>query len=88
MITTPEHEHFRAVVRDLVETEINPHVDAWEDAGIFPAHELFPKLAAIGALGLEYDPEYGGPTAPACRWGSPCRSRWRRPRSPATAATS
>ena len=60
MITTPEHEQFRAVVRDLVENEINPHVDAWEDAGIFPAHELFPKLAAIGALGLEYDPEYGG----------------------------
>ncbi|HSN05957.1 MAG TPA: acyl-CoA dehydrogenase family protein [Candidatus Angelobacter sp.] len=60
MITTPEHEQFRAVVRDLVEKEINPRVDEWEDAGIFPAHELFPKLAAIGALGLEYDPAYGG----------------------------
>ena len=60
MITTPEHEQFRKVVRDLVENEINPHVDEWEAAGTFPAHELFPKLAAIGALGLEYDPEYGG----------------------------
>jgi citronellyl-CoA dehydrogenase len=60
MITTPEHEQFRKVVRDLVENEINPHVDEWEEAGTFPAHELFPKLAAIGALGLEYDPEYGG----------------------------
>lgn len=61
MITsTPEHEAFRKVVRDLVENEINPHVDEWEEAGIFPAHELFPKLAAVGALGLEYDPEYGG----------------------------
>jgi len=60
MITTPEHEHFRKVVRDLVENEINPCVDEWEAAGTFPAHELFPKLAAIGALGLEYDPEYGG----------------------------
>jgi len=60
MITTPEHEHFRKVVRDLVENEINPYVDEWEAAGTFPAHELFPKLAAIGALGLEYDPEYGG----------------------------
>ena len=47
-------------MRDFVENEINPYVDEWEEAGIFPAHELFPKLAAIGALGLEYDPEYGG----------------------------
>jgi citronellyl-CoA dehydrogenase len=60
MITTPEHEQFRKVVRDLVESEINPYVDEWEAAGTFPAHELFPKLAAIGALGLEYDPEFGG----------------------------
>jgi citronellyl-CoA dehydrogenase len=60
MITTPEHEQFRKVVRDLVENEINPHVDEWERAGTFPAHELFPKIAAIGGFGLEYDPEYGG----------------------------
>ena len=60
MITTPEHEHFRKVVRNLVENEINPHVPEWEAAGIFPAHELFPRLAAIGALGLEYDTDYGG----------------------------
>ena len=57
---TPEHEQFRKVVRDLVENEINPHVDAWEEAGTFPAHELFPKLAAVGALGLEYAEEDGG----------------------------
>ncbi|MBI1377878.1 MAG: acyl-CoA dehydrogenase [Frankiales bacterium] len=57
---TPEHEQFRAVVRDLVTKEIDPYVEEWERAGIFPGHELFPKLAAVGALGLEYDPEYGG----------------------------
>ncbi len=55
-----EHEAFRKVVRDLVEREINPYCDEWEAAGIFPAHELFPKVAAIGAMGLEYDPAYGG----------------------------
>ena len=60
MIWTPEHEQFRKTVRDFVEKEINPHCDEWEEAGIFPAHELFPKLAAIGGLGLEYDEEYGG----------------------------
>ena len=57
---TSEHEQFRKVVRDVVEREINPNVDEWEDAGIFPAHELFPKLAAVGALGLEYDEADGG----------------------------
>ena len=55
MLTTPEHEQFRKVVRDLVENEINPYVEEWEAAGIFPAHELFPKLAAVGALGLAGD---------------------------------
>lgn len=57
---TEEHEAFRKVVREFVETEINPNVDQWEAARTFPAHELFPKLAAIGAFGLEYDEEYGG----------------------------
>lgn len=60
MLFTAEHDQFRASVRRLVESEINPRADEWEAAEIFPAHELFPKLAAIGALGLEYEPEYGG----------------------------
>ena len=57
---TEEHEHFRKSVRRLVDEEINPYVDEWEEAGIFPAHELIPKLGEIGALGLEYDPDFGG----------------------------
>jgi citronellyl-CoA dehydrogenase len=60
MIFTAEHDQFRKVVRDLVERDINPHVPEWERAGTFPAHELFPRLAAVGALGLEYPVEYGG----------------------------
>ena len=57
---TSEHDQFRKVVRAFVESEINPYVDEWEQARIFPAHELFPKLAEIGAFGLEYDEKYGG----------------------------
>ena len=57
---TPEHDQFAKVVRNFVENEINPNADDWEAAGTFPAHELFPKLAAIGGFGLEYDPEFGG----------------------------
>jgi len=57
---TADHEDFRRSVRRLVETEISPHVDQWERDGTFPAHSLFPRLASLGLLGLEYDPAYGG----------------------------
>lgn len=57
---TEEHAAFRKLAREVVEREIAPHVDDWERAGTFPAHELFPKLGELGLLGLEYDPEYGG----------------------------
>src|SRR5258708_2132450 len=57
---TAEHEMFRKSLRDLIEREIQPHVEEWERAGTFPAHELFPKLGALGVFGLEYDEAYGG----------------------------
>ncbi|MGN6243978.1 MAG: acyl-CoA dehydrogenase family protein [Motilibacteraceae bacterium] len=57
---TQEHEALRELVRSVVQDEIDPHADAWEREGIFPAHDLFPKLGALGLLGLEYDPAYGG----------------------------
>jgi len=60
MLFGSDHEQFRKVIRQLVEEEINPKADEWEAARIFPAHELFPKFGSVGALGLEYDPEYGG----------------------------
>ena len=60
MRLTDEHAASRASVRSFVESEIDPHAEEWEAAGIFPAHELFPKAAALGLLGLERDPEYGG----------------------------
>jgi len=60
VIETDEHQIFRKTLRDLFEREIEPHVDAWEEARTFPAHELFPKLGAVGLLGLEYEEAYGG----------------------------
>jgi citronellyl-CoA dehydrogenase len=60
MELTTEHELFRKSLRSLFEREIVPHFDRWEDEGIFPAHELFPKLADAGVFGLEYDTGYGG----------------------------
>ena len=55
-----DHRAFRDSVRRFVDAEINPNVDKWEAAGRAPLHELFPKAAALGLLGLEYDAAYGG----------------------------
>jgi citronellyl-CoA dehydrogenase len=57
---TREHEMVRQSVRRFVEQEINPHVDEWEEAGIFPAHDLFKKMGKLDLLGLTYPEEYGG----------------------------
>jgi citronellyl-CoA dehydrogenase len=57
---TKEHDMFRETVRDVVQREIDPYADEWEAAHGFPAHELFPKLAALGLFGLEYDADVGG----------------------------
>jgi citronellyl-CoA dehydrogenase len=57
---THEHEMFRGMVRRFVEEEINPYVDEWEQAGIFPGHALFKKMGDLGLLGLTYPEEYGG----------------------------
>lgn len=55
-----DHQAFRDSVRRFVDTEVNPYVDGWEAAGRAPLHDLFPKAAALGLLGLEYDEAYGG----------------------------
>jgi citronellyl-CoA dehydrogenase len=57
---TPEHEEIRRSARRLVETEINPYVEEWEAAGIFPANELFKKLGDAGFLGITKPTDFGG----------------------------
>ena len=49
MQLTDEHRQLAETVARFVETEINPHVDAWEEAEEFPAHEVFAKLGANSA---------------------------------------
>ena len=57
---TQEHELFRQSVRRFVDQEINPHVDEWEEARIWPAHEVLKKMGDLGFLGLTYPEEFGG----------------------------
>jgi citronellyl-CoA dehydrogenase len=57
---TAEHDEVRRSLRKFIDAEINPHVDAWEAEGLFPAHELFKKLGALGFLGLNKPTEFGG----------------------------
>ncbi|MFO0600078.1 MAG: acyl-CoA dehydrogenase family protein [Myxococcaceae bacterium] len=56
---TPEHEAFRASVRQWVERELTPHALEWDRAGIFPK-EIFKKAGELGFLGINHDPKYGG----------------------------
>jgi citronellyl-CoA dehydrogenase len=57
---TDEHEAIRRNVRRFIDAEINPHVDEWEAAGIFPAHDIFKKLGDRGYLGINKPVKYGG----------------------------
>jgi citronellyl-CoA dehydrogenase len=60
MQETQEHKDLRSTVRRFVETEINPFVDEWEAAGVFPAHALFKKLGNLGLLGISKPAAFGG----------------------------
>jgi len=57
---THEHREVQKSLKRLIDQEINPHVDEWEEAGIFPAHEVFKKLGSLGLLGLTKPEAYGG----------------------------
>ena len=60
MQLTHEHEELKRNLKRFIVEEINPHVDEWEAAEIFPAHEVFGKLGDLGYLGLTKPQAYGG----------------------------
>src|SRR5258708_35902715 len=60
MLFTSDHEEPRRILQKFIAAEINPFVDEWEKADIFPAHELFKKLGDLGFLGLNKPTEFGG----------------------------
>ena len=60
MQLTPDHEQIRDTLKRYIDEHINPHVDEWEEAEIFPAHQVFKDLSNLGLLGLTKPVEYGG----------------------------
>jgi citronellyl-CoA dehydrogenase len=57
---THEHREIQATLKRYIDEHINPHVDEWEAAEIFPAHEVFKGLGQLGLLGLTKPEAYGG----------------------------
>ena len=60
MQLTHEHEEIKRTLKRFITDEINPHVDEWEAAEAFPAHEVFKKLGDLGLLGLTKPADCGG----------------------------
>lgn len=59
---SPEHEQFRASLREFVAKEIAPFVAEWDEAETFP-RELYARAASLGVQGLGYPEAYGGTPA-------------------------
>jgi citronellyl-CoA dehydrogenase len=57
---THEHREIQKTLKRFIDEQINPHVDEWEAAEMFPAHEVFKGLGKLGLLGLTKPEAYGG----------------------------
>src|SRR5688500_14652146 len=57
---THEHIEIQRTLKRFIDDEINPHVDEWEAAEMFPAHSVFKRLGQLGLLGLTKPEAYGG----------------------------
>jgi len=57
---THVHREIQNTLKRFIDEEINPHVDEWEAAEMFPAHEVFKKLGNLGLLGLTKPEAHGG----------------------------
>ncbi|MFZ6749135.1 acyl-CoA dehydrogenase family protein [Undibacterium sp. Ren11W] len=57
---THEHLELQRNLKRFIDSEINPFVDEWEAAEIFPAKEVFRKMGALGFLGISKPTAFGG----------------------------
>ena len=57
---THEHREIQKTLKRFIDEQINPNVDEWEAAEIFPAHDVFKGLGQLGLLGLTKPEPFGG----------------------------
>lgn len=57
---THEHLEIKRTTKRIVDEHINPHVDEWEEACHFPAHQVMKRLGDAGLLGISRPEQYGG----------------------------
>ena len=55
---TEEHQLFRKSLRDFLQKEAMPHIDAWEEQGYTSG--ILEKFGQMGYFGLNYEEQYGG----------------------------
>ena len=53
------HELLRRTVREFCQREVKPRAQSWDAEERFP-HEIVPRLAELGLLGIRIPEEYGG----------------------------
>jgi len=54
-----EHNLFRESLREFLEREVSPNIEAWEQAGKIPK-SIWKKMGDMGFLGLSLPEKYGG----------------------------
>lgn len=60
MKLTHEHEETRRSILAWIEDKVNPYIDEWEDAGVYPAHEVMRSFGELGMLGVSKSERFGG----------------------------
>src|SRR5258708_6519722 len=68
---TEEERQIRAVVRQLVDDRVRPHVASWYEEGQVPARELAREVGKLGLLGMHLT-GYGCAGASAVAYGLAC----------------
>ena len=53
---TEEHEAWRAQLRRFIDREIMPHVDEWDEQGLFAGRAVGQGRRNLGLLGLGFTP--------------------------------
>lgn len=57
---THEHNELQRTTRRIIAEHLDPYLDEWEAAQIFPAHQVMKALGSAGLLGIGKPEEYGG----------------------------